>query len=176
MPEEKENKSVDLKDGVDRDDYNKVVESRNSLKLENEKLQEQIKQKQEQEKQTEEMKWKEENEKLKRQNEDLKKIAEEKNTTVAKGIINEPPKEETPIIKVKKVLDEKLPDRKVNPEKFGSAIQRYGHYKSGTTKQYTDDQLGMGLSLHANAQKINPDLIGMAKDRLPGQDEIILRK
>lgn len=157
MPDDK---PVDV---VNREEYNKIVEAHNSNKVENERKLKEIEMKNEEERK----KWKEEAENQNKQIEDLKKIAEEKKPA-PKGIVTEPARQPD----VKKMLDEKIPDRPKNPEKFGSKIQRFGYYKSGTTKQYTDEQLGMGLSLHAGAISTNPDLIPNAAKK--SKDDIII--
>ena len=173
---EGDNKPVDVKeDTVKREDYNKIVESHNSLKAEKEKLENDMKAKNESDQKAV---WEKEKADLIKQNEDLKKIAEEKkDAKVSKGIVQDQKKDAPQEVgDIKKMLDEKLPDREKNPEKFGSAIARYGHYKSATTKKYDDEQLGMALSLHANAQHVNPEIVRGAKDNLPGTANIVLNK
>lgn len=184
MSEEK-NDNQQSSDVVNREDYNKVVESSNSLKTENEKLKSELNKVQEtkkveqEKKATEEEKkeWQNEAAEIKKQIEDLKKAAEQKKETkVSKGVVptNQTEQQEQPNKEIKQMLDKHIPDRKVNPEKFGSMIHRYAHYKNAATREYTHEQLGMGLSLHAGLQRANPSLIkGYAK---PTRDDIVLSK
>ena len=94
-----------------------------------------------------------------------KKAEEKKDTTkVAKGVVNtEEKKTETTQQmnqeNVKKLLDEKLPDMDKDPKNFASNIARYGHFKNPTTKKYSDEQLGMALDLHRDAQRISPNIV-----------------
>ena len=72
----------------------------------------------------------------------------------------------------KKLLDEKFPDRDKNPEKFGSNINRYGYYKSASTRQYNDEQLGQLLSLQGSAQTIDKGMIPSEAKRT--KDDIVV--
>ena len=154
-------------DTISRSEYNKIVESHNSMKLEKEKIENELKTIKETKSEdvnkmnVELAEWKSYKENIDNQLAELKKKAED-NKPVAKGIVptqaqagDYPPE----ISKAKALLDRTFPERKANPERYGSAIQRYGYYKNGTTKAYTDEQLGMGLSLLASAQRLNPDMI-----------------
>lgn len=180
MPEKEENEKAAY---VSMDEHNKVVGAHNTVKAENEQLKkelEEIKTQKEEEAQKEEAKkeWQDEKDGLQKQMDELKKqVEEKKETKVSKGIVSdrkEEQKEQYTPDAVKKLIDEKLPDRPLNPEKFGSKIQRYGHYKSGTTKHYTDEQLAWGLSLHANAQANDPQLIPSAAKA--AREDIIVRR
>lgn len=157
MPEENNNKSADM---IAREDYNKIVESHNSMKVEKERLESELRSLKSKEPAEEKLRkeWESEMSGVKKQMEELvKKVEEKKDTTkVSKGLVQD---RISPTNEVKTMLDEKIPDRKINPEKFGSKISRFAHYKSGMTKSYTDEQLGMGLSLHAGALKVAPDIV-----------------
>ena len=158
MSEEKKegNESVAMKaeDGVKRDDYNKVVESHNTIKLEKEKLQKELEDLKKETKAKEE--WAEEKSKMQSQINELK---EKKENKVAKGVINEETQPKNESSNFKELLDEQIPDAKVDPKKIASNIQRWAHYKSGTTKEYSNDQLGKAISLQATAHSQDPSLI-----------------
>lgn len=166
MPDEKKNDQPD--DVVKKDDYNKMVEAHNTVKAEKEKIEKELgeikqnaeaedKKKVDEEKAT----WEKEKVDMNKTIEDLKK-GKEGDKADPKGIVNplkEPPKPEGEVStekEIKELLDKEIPDREKTPEKFGSNIKRYLYYKEPTTKQYTEEQLGMGLSLHAGDQNVNP--------------------
>ncbi len=165
MAEEK--KDPDVKsDDVKKEDYNKVVESHNSMKSEKEKIEKELSDLKETQKKAEEKKveegkldWEKEKEEKDKIIADLKAKVED-NTIVKKGVVKDPKgTEATTDEKIKEQLDKHIPEAETDPKKFASNIQRYGHYKAPTTKQYTDNQLGMGLSLDAGAQATDPKLI-----------------
>lgn len=179
----------DKPDVVNREDYNKVVEAHNSLKAEKEKLDSEIKQiketetKNDKEADSKEAWEKEKADLLKRQEDLTKQVEEIKQgaNKVSKGIVppqklNEQGQPQEPMANegIKKELDEKLPADDFDPNRCGSNLQRYGHYKNPSTKRYTHEQLGMALSLHAGAQSANPGQVpSMAKQ---SKDDIMLRK
>lgn len=160
MPEEnKEDKKDDV---VKAEDYNKVVENANSLKVDKEKIEKELKElKEAQEagaKKLEDDKkaWEEEKKEKDKAMEDLKNKAEEK---VSKGLVKEPKKTDLPATKIKETLDKEIPDDDFDPKRVGSNLARYGHYKNPTTKKYTDEQLGMGLDLNRGAKTMDPGSI-----------------
>lgn len=177
-------------DNVKGDDYNKVVEAHNSVKTENEKLQKELtelkskqetaeKDKETQGKIDEEKKaWDKEKADKEQQIAELqKKLEEKKDTTVvSKGVVSDAtsgaavPTQDS----VKAMLDAKFPDRKTNPDIWGSAIQKYGYYKSPSTKQYSHDQLGQALSLHKGAISVNPQMVSTAARA--SKDDIIVNQ
>ena len=183
MPDKKK-KSDDKPDDVKREDYNKIVESHNSLKAEKEKLEKQIKEykdkseKEESNKLEEEKKaWEKEKEEKDKQIEELKKKAEE-NTKVAKGVVSkeEEEKKEVNPDSFKEQLNKQLPEPEKDPNRFASNLARYGWYKNPTTKQYTEDHIAKGLALDAELQlgaygkKFNAP--GAAR---PNKEDLILR-
>ena len=177
-----EEKDADVKsaDVVKKEDYNKVVESHNSLKSEKEKLEKELSELKEVQKKVEEKKeeedklaWEKEKEEKDKIIADLKAKVED-NTVVKKGVVKEPTSTEaTSDEKIKEQLDKHIPEADTDPKKFASNIQRYGHYKSPTTKQYTEDQFGKGLSLDAGAQITNPSLINRFANK--SKEDIILK-
>ena len=154
----------DNADVVKREDYNKLVEATNSLKIEKEKIESELKRlKGESERKEiedrERAKWDEELKKRDEAINELKKKIEASQVPVRKGVVptSNPSQiiQDEPITLLKKVL----PDRKKVPEKFASNLARYGYYKSPSTKEYTDEQFGMALSLKASAFKLDPSMI-----------------
>ena len=160
MSEEKTEANDQSADVVKREDYNKITELANSRAVEIEELKKKIETKTEEKKiETEKNEWQKHNEEMKKQIEELKsKVERKEQNTPRKGIVQTPGEvkiDEDPIDLLKKII----PDRKLNPEQFGSRMSRYGHYKLASTKAYSDEQLGMGLSLHASAQHVTPGLL-----------------
>jgi len=185
MSEEKTEKkqSETVEDKVEREDYNKIVENANSLKADKEALEKKLQEKEEEEKvvKTNEEKetWLKEKADMQKQMEDLKKKAEkvEDNEKVAKGKVAtkeaQQPEEAKTKDDIKAQIDDQLgKDDDFDPKKCASAIARYAHYKNPTTRKYTDEQLGKGLSLHAGAQVADNKLVdGFAKKNA---DDIIV--
>lgn len=174
-----ENKDNESNDVVKKEDYNKAIESRNSAIADKEKVEKELKEiketKETEEKVNEEKKsWEKEKEEKDSQIAELKTKMEENNTKVSKGVVQEPT--DTPqdnYNQTKTKIDELIPDREKNPEKFASNFARWKHYSNPETKQYTSEQLGMGLSLAAGAQRVNPGHINeMALKR--GREDINL--
>ncbi len=179
MSEEKKDPDVKSDDVVKKEDYNKVVESHNSMKSEKEKVEKELSDLKETQKKAEEKKvedgkldWEKEKEEKDKIIADLKTKVED-NTVVKKGVVKDPKTQEaTTDEKIKEQLDKHIPEGDTDPKKFASNIQRYGHYKSSTTKQYTDDQLGKGLSLDAGAQATNPNLVSRFANK--SKEDLIL--
>lgn len=152
-------------DNVKMEEYNKVVEAHNQLKLEKEKIENEMKElKEQKERESKEEEtntlWEKEKENFSKQIEELNKKLQQTQELVnakpnPKGIVQEPASTKT----VKQMIDEIVPDPQANPERFGSKIQKYGYYKSPRTKYYDNQQLGQILSLHGTATRVNPDLI-----------------
>src|SRR3990167_8967322 len=177
MPEEKNDQQS--ADAVKREDYNKVVESHNSLKAENEEMKRKLDEIASKMKVNEERElWKKEADELKKSIEEIKKQAEEKKDTtkVAKGIVptNQTSSEALTPESFKSLINTHIPERPKIPERFGSKIQSYGYYKNGTTRTYNNTQLGMVLSLHAAALAQNPHLVPAGAR--PMREDIILRQ
>ena len=166
-------------DVVKAEEYNKVVSAHNAVKLEKENLEKEIKTMKEKEisskNESEKMSW--EKERLEKD----AKIAElnkkvEDNTKNPKGIVNDQRQQEPANAgkeQVKKMLDEVIPDDDFKPDKCGSRIARYGHYKNPATKRFNNTQMGMGLSLHKGAMAVNPELIPDAARA--SRDDIIVK-
>jgi len=167
-------------DAVSTEDHNKIIEAHNREKIEKaeiEKKYNELKQKVEKkEKVAEEKKeWETKMEEQNKVIEDLKKQVETKKeeTKSPKGIVQETPKTEMVTAdKIKTLLDEKIPNMDVNPKAFASNLARFKHYKSPTTKKYTEDQLAWVLSLDAGAQSNNPELI--PKDARTNRRDLVL--
>lgn len=160
MAEEKGNKANDV---VSAESYNKAIENANSLKVDKEKAEKELKEIKE--KNEKEIKTKEEADKKSWEKEKvekdkiIKELKEKAEGKVSKGVVKEPKKVETTPEKIKEMLDKEIPDSKFDPKKVGSNIQRYGHYKNPTTKEFTNEQLGMALDLNRGAASLNPDHI-----------------
>jgi len=157
-------------DKIDVKKYNEIIEAHNSLKTKYEKAETDLKELTE--KKVEETKvsedkiteqkeiWEKEKVELQKQKEDAEKQVEEfknkDNTINPKGVVN-PPTNEIADFRTKMDAVIPPPDAKVN-----NLVSKYGriiHYKNPTTKQYSSQDLGKGLSLHATAQKANPDMV-----------------
>jgi len=177
MSEEKKADNTNDLDVVKKEDYNKVVEMHNSLKATAEKMANELKElKEKNVTKDEKASWEKEKEEIdKKLNELNRKI--EDNTKVAKSVIVEKKEEKTSTFekdKVKKMLDEKMPPSKFNPNKVASNLARYAHYKNPITKEFTNEQLGMALSLHAGVQRTSPDLMPTEAKR--DKSDIIVNK
>lgn len=165
MAGEKKSNDQQSDDVVKRDDYNKVVESRNSLKSELEQKEKELaKFKEEKEEDKLKAEWQEELKKRDAQIEELKTKMEKKESgTVAKGLVATPKKEEgTPSASESeaiKKLKELVPPLTKDPQNFASNLARFRYYKSPVTKPYNDEQIGMILNLHADATRTNPALV-----------------
>ncbi len=177
MPDKKpDNKPADIadKDVVPREDYNKLVEAQNSLKIVKEQLEKKLKETEEkkEEKKVEDEKktWEKEKAELEKQNEELRKKAEK---TVSKGIIQEK-KLETKVLnkeEFKKQLEKHIPEQKKDPATFKRKINKYGYYKAPTS-DFTNEQLGMALSLDAQRQQSEPHSISNFA-KIGKQDKIL---
>ena len=155
-------------DAVDRDDYNKVVELQNSTKAENEKLKkelEDVKKTNEEEEKKKEIEktanekieeqkkeWEKEKIEKDKQIEELKAKTKSDDTVVRKGLAKDKPPEKTEVTheqvvnEIKNELGE-LPEK--NPNNFANKWARYGFYKNPASRQFSDEQFGKALSLHA---------------------------
>lgn len=156
---------------VSMEEHNKIVGAANTAKAEVEELKkttEELKKNLEEAKkmnqeQTEKSKWEEELKKKDAQIEELKNRQEVKTEKVAKGIVQaqEP---EQPKLDPKEELNKILPEPKVDPDKFGSAISRLAYFKNPATRNYNDEQIGMMFDLHGSAQMNNPQIVASAKN------------
>ena len=154
----------DNADVVKREDYNKLVESTNSLKIEKEKMENELKKlkgdsERKEIEDRERAKWDEEFKKRDEAINELKKKVEANQVPVRKGVVPTNIVPQTPQEEPIELLNKILPNRKKVPEKFASNLARYGYYKSPSTKEYTDEQFGMALSLKASAFKLDPSMI-----------------
>ena len=161
MPDEQKNSNIDV---VNREDYNKVVESHNSLKMELERKEREFselknKTRTEEEKKAWEQSYSEVNKKLEELTSKIDK-KEDKNK-VAKGIVADQTNygQEEKQQQIKSLLDKHIPTPKRAADSFASNFARFQYYKSPMTKEYTSQQIGMGLSLHAGAIAQNPSLV-----------------
>lgn len=171
--EKKETEQSD--DVVKREDYNKVVESFNSLKAEKEQLDKKMKESElNKEKEAQKAEWLKEKEEIQKQMEELKKnlVEKKEDIKVSKSVVNEQKQDETPA-DFHKLLDEQFPTKAKKPEEFGSAISRYAYYKNPATKAFSHQQLGRGMSLHATAQRVSPDIVPQTAY---GKTDIIIKK
>lgn len=171
MPDEKN-------DAVKMEEYNKIVGAHNEMKARYEKVENELRElkenKQTEEKiQAERKVWETEKAELKKQQEEMNKKIEEiskrDNTVVSKGVINPP---QNPNDDFKRKLDSIIPEPKVRTSRLLSARSRMMHYKSPVTKQYSKEELGKGLSLHATAQQVNPDMIPQEARQTSGDIKI----
>jgi hypothetical protein len=164
-------------DAVKAEEYNKVVEAHNSMKIEKEKIERELNDmKRKDEVKTaidgEKQKWDKEKAEMIKQQEDLKKQAENK-TAVAKGVVN-PNTIPDEIGDFKNKLDKVIPEAKNNPDRIVSAIGRYKHFKSPSSRFFTKQEFGYGIAAHAVAQRINPNLI--SEEAKASSGDIIIKK
>ena len=179
MPEKNDDKS----DVVNKEDYNKIVEAHNTVKTEKETLMKEIEdlknEKVEDKEKVEKNEWAKQKEELEKQKEELQKQVDDKSKeeVIKKGIVkqNEDAKDvgkEQEKVDLKAMLDKTFPDRDKNPERYGSNVQRWGHYKSPTTKVYSTEQLGQVISLVHSAQTLDPSLVN-ANARINKHDIVV---
>lgn len=145
-------------DAVKAEEYNKVVEAHNNIKMEKERIEKELnelKGKAEMDKKIseEKQKWEQEKAELLKQQEELKQMNDTKSP---KGVVNP---SNTGNNDFMEKLDKVIPRVKASPERFASRIARFQHYKSPVTKEFTNRDVGMGIALLADAQRINPDLV-----------------
>jgi len=146
-------------DVVDRKDYNKIVESRNSLKADLETKEKTLKEMQEKEAKRkmlseEKKKWKEEMKKKDEQIAELSKKTAEDNSVNKKGIVQEPETKPNTVT-TKQMLDERYPNLKVDPANL-SPIERMKFFKTPTTRVANSQKFGELLALQASAQETEP--------------------
>ena len=142
-------------DVVKRDDYNKIVETHNSIKAEKEKLEKEMKEMKEkiEKKNVEEEQknaWEKEKEEMKQQIEEIKKKKKG-----SKAQETDKPKEEKQISedKVKEQINKVLPTEGMRDPSIMTPFERYGYFKNPATRRTSSQLLGRALSLHAGAQK-----------------------
>ena len=166
MPDKTEN------DAVKAEDYNRVVEAHNGMKMEKEKMEKELnemkgKEMMEKVREEEKKKWEQEKTELLKQQEELKKMND---TKVPKGRVNEPSTD----VGFMDKLDKIIPKARVNTERFASKIASLKHFKSPITKEFTTRDMGLGFGLLADAQRMNPDLI--PAEARKSNDDIQIRR
>jgi len=151
-------KPDDVKDSVKRDDYNKVVESHNSIKAEKEKIEKELQEMKENiEKKsvedTEKKAWEKEKEEMQTQIEELKTV--KKGSKAVENTEEAGNEKKMDTQKIKAQIDEAIPTEGIRDPSLMTPLERYAYYKNPATKRASSQLVGRALSL-AQSSGISP--------------------